>query len=99
MAEGTNLDLIVNTDYLSTQDEKLLKETEEKEKISIGEGIKLAAQQEMILPSLLKSFSQPELEPNYDFRLDDELFDDLSKDIDPSYWDEFSNASSKQQGS
>ena len=97
MAEGTNLDLIVNTDYLSTQDEKLLKETEEKEKISIGEGIKLAAQQEMILPSLLKSFSQPELEPNYDFRLDDELFDDLSKDIDPSYWDEFSNASSKQQ--
>ena len=45
MAEGTNLDLIVNTDYLSTQDEKLLKETEEKEKISIGEGIKLAAQQ------------------------------------------------------
>jgi hypothetical protein len=97
MAEGTNLDLIANTDYLSIQDEKLLKETEEKEKISIGEGIKLAAQQEMILPSLLKSFSQPELEPNYDFRLDDELFDDLSKDIDPSYWDEFGNASSKQQ--
>ena len=54
MAEGTNLDLIANTDYLSIQDEKLLKETEEKEKISIGEGIKLAAQQEMILPSLLK---------------------------------------------
>tara|TARA_R100000700_G_scaffold14725_1_gene20680 strand:+ start:1550 stop:4831 length:3282 start_codon:yes stop_codon:yes gene_type:complete len=97
MAEGTNLDLIANTDYLSIQDEKLLKETEEKEKISIGEGIKLAAQQEMILPSILKSFSQPQLEPNYDFRLDDNLFEDLTKEIDPSYWDEFGNASSKQQ--
>ena len=97
MAEGTNLDLILSTDYLSIDDEKILKEKKESEKITLGEGIKLAYEQEQILPSILKSYSQPELEPNYDFRLDDETFDDLSKDINPEYWDEFSNASSLAQ--
>ena len=97
MAEGTNLDLILSTDYLSIDDEKILKEKEESEKIILGEGVKLAYEQEQILPSILKSYSRPELEPNYDFRLDDETFDELSKDIDPQYWDEFSNASSLGQ--
>ena len=97
MAEGTNLDLILSTDYLSIDDEKILKEKEESEKITLGEGVKLAYEQEQILPSILKSYSRPELEPNYDFRLDDETFDELSKDIDPQYWDEFSNATSLGQ--
>jgi len=95
--EGTNLDLILSTDYLSTEDEKILKAETEKEKISLGEGISLAIQQEQILPSLLKSFSQPELIPDYDFKIDDELFNDLTTDVSPEYWDEFSNASSKAQ--
>lgn len=97
MAEGTNLDLILSTDYLSIDDEKILQEEKEANKITLGEGISLAIQQEQILPSLLKSYSRPELEPNYDFRLDDETFDELSKDIDPQYWDEFSNATSLGQ--
>ena len=97
MAQGTNLDLLLSTDYLSTEDQKLLQEENKKEKISLGEGISLAIQQEQILPSILKSVSQPELEPNYDFRIDDELFGELSKDIDIQYWDEFSNASSKHK--
>ena len=97
MAEGTNLDLILSTDYLSIDDEKILQEENEANKITLGEGISLAIQQEQILPSLLKSYSRPELEPNYDFRLDDETFDELSKDIDPQYWEEFSNATSLGQ--
>jgi len=97
MAEGTNLDLILSTDYLSIDDEKILQEENKANKITLGEGISLAIQQEQILPSLLKSYSRPELEPNYDFRLNDENFDDLSKDIDPQYWDEFSNATSLGQ--
>ena len=97
MSKGTNLDLLLSTDYLSTQDEKLLKAEQEKEKISLGEGIGLAIQSEWIVPSILKSFSQPELEPDYDFRIDDELFGELSKDINIEYWDEFSNATSKAQ--
>jgi hypothetical protein len=97
MAEGTNLDLILSTDYLSIDDEKILQEENEANKITLGEGISLAIQQEQILPSLLKSYSRPELEPDYDFRLDDETFDELSKDIDPQYWDEFSNATSLGQ--
>ena len=97
MSSGTNLDLILSTDYLSIEDEKLLKAKEEKEKITLGEGISLAIEQEQILPSILKSFSEPELEPNYDFRLDDETFDEITKDVNPEYWDEFSNASSMKQ--
>ena len=54
MSSGTNLDLILSTDYLSIQDEKLLKAKEEKEKITLGEGVSLAIEQEQILPSLLK---------------------------------------------
>jgi len=71
MAEGTNLNLLLDTDYLSIEDQKILQEENEKEKISLGEGISLAIQQEQILPSILKSATQEELEPNYDFRIDD----------------------------
>ena len=97
MAEGTNLDLVLSTDYLSIDDEKILNAKEEKEKISLGKGTLLAIEQEQILPSILKSYSRPELEPDYDFRLDDKTFDELSKDINPEYWDEFSNATSLGQ--
>ena len=97
MAEGTNLDLILSTDYLGIDDEKILQEENEANKITLGEGISLAYEAEQILPSLLKAYSRPELEPNYDFRLDDETFDELSKDINPEYWDEFSNATSLGQ--
>ena len=54
MSQGTNLDLILNTDYLSIDDEKILKEQQEKEKITLGEGVSLAIKQEQILPSILK---------------------------------------------
>ena len=97
MAEGSNLDLVLTTDYLSVDDQKILNEKKEAEKITLGEGISLAIQQEQILPSILKANSRPDLEPNYDFRLDDETFDELSKDINPQYWDEFSNATSLGQ--
>ena len=97
MSQGTNLDLILNTDYLSIDDEKILKEQQEKEKITLGEGVSLAIKQEQILPSILRSFSGSEYTPDYDFRIDNDLFDELSDGIDPKYWDEFSNASSKAQ--
>jgi len=64
MSAGTNLDLLLSTDYLSTQDEKILKEEQEKEKISLLEGAKLAIQSEMILPSILKTFGKEELIPD-----------------------------------
>ena len=83
MSQGTNLDLLLGTDYLSTQDQKLLQEENEKEKISLGEGISLAIKQEQILPSILKSFSQEELEPNYNFRIDDKLLNQILVDDNP----------------
>ena len=49
MSQGTNLDLLLSTDYLSIQDQKLLQEKNEKEKISTGEAISLAIQQEQIM--------------------------------------------------
>jgi hypothetical protein len=97
MSQRTNLDLILSTDYLSTQDQKLLQEKEEKEKISIGEGINLAIQQEQILPSLLKAGSSLELNPDYDFEFDEESFKAVTKDIDPQYYSSFRNASSLAQ--
>src|SRR6056300_1048268 len=95
MNNKNNLNLLLSTDYLSTQDEKILKEEQEKEKISLLEGAKLAAQSEMILPSIFKSFGKEELIPDYDYEIDDETFDDLTKDLRKQYWEEFSNASSK----
>ena len=74
MSQGTNLDLILNTDYLSIDDEKILKEQQEKEKITLGEGVSLAIKQEQILPSILRSFSGSEYTPDYDFRIDNDLF-------------------------
>ena len=44
MAEGTNLDLILSTDYLSIDDEKILQEENEANKITLGEDISLAIQ-------------------------------------------------------
>ena len=64
MVEGRNLDLILSTDYLSIDDQKILNEKKEAEKITLGEGISLAYEQEQILPSILKSYSREELEPN-----------------------------------
>ena len=58
MAEGRNLDLILSTDYLSINDQKILNEKKEAEKITLGEGIGLAYEQEQILPSILKSYSR-----------------------------------------
>jgi len=37
MAEGTNLDFILSTDYLSVDDQKILNEKKEAEKITLGE--------------------------------------------------------------
>ena len=95
MNNKNNLNLLLSTDYLSTQDEKILKEEQEKEKISLLEGAKLAIQSEMILPSILKTFGKEELIPDYDYEIDNETFDDLTKDLGKEYWEEFSNASSK----
>ena len=36
MAEGTNLDFILSTDYLSVDDQKILNEKKEAEKITLG---------------------------------------------------------------
>ena len=95
MAQGINSDLLLNTDYLSIEDEKALKVKNEAEKISISEGVSLAIQNEQILPSLLKSFNQLNLEPDYNYELDEETFSDLTKDLSKEYWEEFSLASSK----
>jgi hypothetical protein len=95
MSQGTNLDLLLSTDYLSLEDEKILEAKTEKEKVSTLEGVGLAIEQEMLLPSILKSFGQENLEPDYDYRIDDETFDDLTKDLRKEYWEEFSMASSK----
>jgi hypothetical protein len=95
MSQGTNLDLLLSTDYLSLEDEKILEAKTEKEKVSTSEGVGLAIEQEMLLPSILKSFGQENLEPDYDYRIDDETFDDLTKDLRKEYWEEFSMASSK----
>jgi hypothetical protein len=95
MSQGTNLDLLLSTDYLSLEDEKILEAKTEKEKVSTSEGASLAIEQEMLLPSILKSFGQENLEPDYDYRIDDETFNDLTKDLGKEYWEEFSMASSK----
>jgi hypothetical protein len=95
MSQGTNLDLLLSTDYLSLEDEKILEAKTEKEKVSTSEGVGLAIEQEMLLPSILKSFGQENLEPDYDYRIDDETFNDLTKDLGKEYWEEFSMASSK----
>jgi hypothetical protein len=62
MSQGTNLDLLLSTDYLSLEDEKILEAKTEKEKVSTSEGVGLAIEQEMLLPSILKSFGQENLE-------------------------------------
>jgi len=95
MSAGTNLDLLLSTDYLSTTDEKILKEKQEKEKISLLEGVGIVVENEWILPSILKSFNQQNLEPDYNYQIDDETFDELTKDLGKEYWEEFSTASSK----
>jgi len=95
MSQGTNLDLLLSTDYLSLEDEKILEAKTEKEKVSTSEGASLAIEQEMLLPSILKSFGQENLEPDYNYRIDDETFDNLTKDLGKEYWEEFSMASSK----
>jgi hypothetical protein len=95
MSQGTNLDLLLSTDYLSIGDEKALKAKNEKEKVSVLEGASLAIEQEQILPSILKSFSKENLEPDYGYEIDSETFDSLTKDLGKEYWEDFSMASSK----
>lgn len=97
MSQGTNLDLILSTDYLSTQDQKIIEERNEANKISLLEGAKIAIQQEQILPSILKSNSASELQPDYDFEFDDETFDEVTKGIDPIYFKNFASATSLSQ--
>lgn len=97
MSQGTNLDLILSTDYLSTQDQKIIEEKNEANKISLLEGAKLAIQQEQILPSILKSNSASELQPDYDFEFDDETFNEVTKGIDPIYFKNFASATSLSQ--
>jgi len=97
MADNNALDLVLNTDYLTVQDQKALEAKKESEKISLTEGAKLAIQQEQILPSLLRAANHQELDPNYDFRFTEDEFKDVSQGINPDYWDNFANASSKAQ--
>jgi hypothetical protein len=43
----------------------------------------------------IKSFGQQNLEPDYNYQIDDETFNELTKDLGKEYWEEFSTASSK----
>lgn len=97
MAENNALNLVLNTDYLTVQDQKALEAKKESEKISLTEGIKLAVQQEQILPSIIRSANNQELMPDYDFKFTEDDFKEITQGINPDYWDNFSNASSKAQ--
>jgi len=97
MADNNVLDLVLNTDYLTVQDQKALEAKKESEKISLTQGASLAIQQEQILPSLLRAANHQELDPNYDFRFTEDDFKEVSQGINPDYWDNFANASSKAQ--
>ena len=97
MAENNALNLVLNTDYLTVQDQKALEAKKESEKISLTEGIKLAVQQEQIIPSIIRSANNQELIPDYDFKFTEDDFKEVTQGINPDYWDNFSNASSKAQ--
>jgi hypothetical protein len=97
MAENNALNLVLNTDYLTIQDEKALQAKKESEKISLTEGISLAVQQEQILPSILRAANHQELNPDYDFKFTEEKFKEVSEGINPDYWDNFADASSEAQ--
>jgi hypothetical protein len=97
MAENNALNLVLNTDYLTVQDEKALQAKKESEKISLTEGISLAVQQEQILPSILRAANHQELNPDYDFKFTEEKFKEVSQGINPDYWDNFADASSEAQ--
>jgi len=97
MAENNALNLVLNTDYLTVQDEKALQAKKESEKISLTEGISLAIQQEQILPSILRASNYQELNPDYDFKFTEEKFKEVSEGINPDYWDNFADASSEAQ--
>lgn len=97
MADNNALDLVLNTDYLTVQDQKALEAKKESEKISITEGISLAVQQEQILPSILRAANHQELIPDYDFKFTEDQFKEITKDINPEYWDNFGDASSEAQ--
>lgn len=97
MADNNALDLVLNTDYLTVQDQKVLEAKKQSEKISLTEGVSLAIQQEQILPSILRAANHQELDPNYDFRFTEDEFKEVTQGINPDYWDNFANASSKAQ--
>ena len=88
--------LFVSTDYISTKDEQILKEENKENKISLIEGASIAIE-DQLLPSILRLANKKELEPDFNFRINeltDDEFNDLTKDIDESLWDEFGSASS-----
>jgi len=88
--------LFVSTDYISTKDEQILKEENNKNKISLIEGASIAIEDQLV-PSILRLANKEELEPDFNFRineLSDDEFNSLTKDIDESLWDEFASASS-----
>ena len=97
MAENNALNLVLNTDYLTIQDEKALQAKKESEKISLTEGASLAIQQEQILPSVLRAANHQELIPDYDFKFTEEKFKEVTQGINPDYWDNFADASSEAQ--
>ena len=85
--------LVINTDYLSTKDEEIIKAQSEKEKISLTEGASIVLQDQLI-PSLFRMANKESLEPDYNFRFTEESFKDLTDGVNEDYWDEFGNASS-----
>ena len=68
MSSETLSGLVINTDYLTLQDEKILKEKQEQEKISLLEGAKIAYNEEQYLPLVLRTFGKEELIPDYNFK-------------------------------
>lgn len=85
--------LVINTDYLSTKDEEIIKAQSKKEKISLTEGASIVLQDQLI-PSLFRLANKESLEPDYNFRFTEESFKDLTDGVNEDYWDEFGNASS-----
>jgi len=88
--------LFVSTDYISTKDEQILKEENKENKISLIEGASIAIEDQLV-PSILRLANKKELEPDFNFKINeltDDEFNDLTKDIDESLWDEFGSSSS-----
>ena len=97
MSSETLSGLVINTDYLTLQDEKILKEKQEQEKISLLEGAKIAYNEEQYLPLVLRTFGKEELIPDYNFKFTEETFNEVTDGVDEKYWDSFGSATSLAQ--